>query len=303
MARTKEFADQHRRYSRVAAFYWEGAASEVEATLKGNPPQVVAAVVQAFGAGIKEEGHGQQDKADQFEMAKRLARMYAKGDLPGGKNLDTAFQTMEMAARFAREAGLSPRVRAETLIEAAGFRKDASEAPGLAANQRAQFLEDFARLTREALPVDPENDFAWYWKMRVAAVVTPRVEAVRAAKPPDQAVREARMLEETARYYREADDAMPLRFRAQFPWLGKERSAVEKLLPEALGKALAAAPNDPEAWMWQWALAEHYAANGSADLAEARKYVAAAAKAMPATTPPQFKTRVAQLRKELDERK
>jgi hypothetical protein len=117
-------------------------------------------------------------------------------------------------------------------------------------------------------------------------------------------VKEARLFEESGRYYREGDDALPLAQRANFKWVAKERADLEKLLKPALTDAIRVAPADPEVWKWQWALAEVLANESAPDkLAEARRLIAEAAKGVPPSAPPRDRDRIAQLRKDLNEHK
>jgi hypothetical protein len=303
LKRAREFAGQLRRYSPAAAALKEGKALETEVVLRGSPPELVNELIQVYQAGL--EKGSLQDKAAQFEIAKQLATWYGNGQLPGGKDLDASFQYLEKAATFAREAGLAAKVRAETLVEAGDLRRQMSEGAQDQPKKR-QYLEEFSDHTRQALALDPDHPFAWYWKVRVAAQLTPRVESVRAteAQGPGRQLAEVRILEESARYYREADDAMPFQQRVQFQWVPGRRAEVEKLAKPALAAAIQAAPADPDVWKWGWTLAEVLANDTAANsLAEARQRVAAAEKAAPKSAPQRDRDRIRQLRKDLDERK
>jgi hypothetical protein len=115
---------------------------------------------------------------------------------------------------------------------------------------------------------------------------------------------ETRIVEETARYYREVDDSMPVQARAQHQQIvTAQRAEVDALAKPALAKAIEDVPDDPDVWKWRWTLAEILATDQTADgLAQARKLADAAEAGMPRDVPPKEKDRIAQLRKELNDR-
>jgi serine/threonine protein kinase len=323
LGRAKEFADQIRRYSRVTAHFWDGLVLELEAKIRTNPPAVLAQIVQTYEAGLKEPAKSASEKLDQFEMGRRLASWYVGGQLAGGKDLDSAFKAMMAACKAGADGGVSPRLRADALSFAGDLRRQTAEAAkDKVVKHRA--LDEYADLVREAVNLDNEHQNAWYWKLRVAAMVTPRIEALRAAKPPDQSVREARIFEEGSRYFREVEDTIPFNFANQFPWRTQYRIDCETQLKLKLPEVLKTAPGDPDAWMWRWALAEALARDsGAGSLARARDLIAAAERTMPPKEDPdkvpapktdpdkvpsqktleRYRDRIVQLRKLLDDRK
>ncbi len=324
----KSRAGELRQFSPVAAALWEGSAMDL---LERYFPDDTApagmagaAIVKVFETGL--QGAGSKDLADQYEINKRLSGWYSGEKLPNGKDWNKAFQALDAAARNARDAGFDADLQAVTLADAAFCRIN-----GLAGlkdeAKQIQYREDLLDRFRRAVETAPAHPFAWFWKLKaVSEGCTPLGVALLKAEPdetPARLVKQARLLEEAARLYREVRATMPLDQEKNFPWVDKERKLVNEQAKLVLDKAIRAAPTDPDVWMWQWALGEIFAdaADSNPDAsAEARRRLAAAEKAMPAEPPhlpdetrqhyrdrkellQQYRERIAQLRKDLDKPK
>jgi serine/threonine protein kinase len=316
LKQTRALAGQLREFSPVSAALWEGAALDVEAGLM-NPynPEAGSEIVKVLKTGLT--GGTAAEKTDQYEIGRRLAGWYSGNRLPGGRpDYDAAFDAMDAAARAAREGGFDAEMQAQALSDASECRRkalllvEAKTAPLKPEDiaRKDKYLEDFVDRNRRAVEMAPDHRLAWWWKLQVASDGgTRRILALRRAEPDkskERTVKEARILEETARFYRESDNEMPFSMRPSFPWLDEQRKLIDKELKVVLDKAITETPADKDVWKWQWALAEAYARDdGSQSLAEARKRLAAAEASIPKTAPESANERVRQLRKELDARK
>jgi hypothetical protein len=320
----KKLAVDLRAYSRVTAALWEASAMDVEHYLKDATPEFNAEIVKVLEDGLK--GAGDKDLADQYEMGRRLWGWYTGGNLPGGKpNYDKAYQGMATAARAAAGVGMDADTVAGTLFEAAMCR-----VKGLPAEKddatKLQHRRDLLDCFRLAAETAPSHQYVWYWKILAASEgCMPLAIALVEAQPvetPERTVKEAKLLEEAARYYRDVKVTMPLAQGKNFPWFEKERKITSQKAKPALEKAIAAAPKDADVWMWHWGIAESIndAANGDVKgdaLAEAKKQIAAAEHDMPKEPPhidgetpqryrdrkelwQQYRDRISQLRKDLD---
>jgi hypothetical protein len=152
--------------------------------------------------------------------------------------------------------------------------------------KKQQYSEECADRFRRAVELAPDHVYAWYRKLQVAGEGgAPRLLALRKAQPaetPDRLAKEARALEEATRFYREADNEIPLAERPNYvKRLEEERQLLEKEAKVVLDKAIQQNPDDPDVWKWQWALAEALARDANAgSLAEARRRAAAAEKGL-----------------------
>jgi serine/threonine protein kinase len=325
LRQAKDAAGELRRYSPVSAALWEGSARDIEAGLKGYTPEAVKEIVQALEPGLTDGGPA--DKADQYEVGLRLAGWYSGGKLPGGVDWDAAGRAMDVAARAAGDAGLDLKVQADAYAAAGRCRVELLRGATDQAKKR-RYGEECVDRYRRAAELAPDHPYAWYWKLQVAAEGgVPRLLAARAAQPaetPDRLAKEARILEEATRYYREGDNEMPLAERPRYvKKVEDERQGLEKEAKVVLEKAIQQNPGDPDVWKWDWALAEALARDANpASLAEARRRVAAAEKGLwawqwaladtPATdldarlrfaAAERYRDQVAQLRKDLAGRK
>jgi hypothetical protein len=324
--RAKALAVELRRFNRVAAARYEGSAMDLERYVKEYTPEYGAEIVKVLEKGL--QGAGSADLTDQFEINRTLAGFYSGGNLPDGKDWDKAFHAMKAASRAAGEAGLDADILAKAFADAAFCRLNglATAKDDATRNRYRQGVLENFRMAFETAPSHPD---VWFWKLKAASEgCTPLGIALLAAEPqetPARVVKEARLLEEAARFYRDVKVTMPLAQVKNFPWIDGERKIVNQKAKPVLEKVTALAPNHSDVWMWQWALAEIFADSAAADsnpeaLAAAKQRIAAAEKAMPAEPPhlpgetrqryrdrkdvlQQFRDQISQLRKDLERQK
>jgi tetratricopeptide (TPR) repeat protein len=259
------------------------------------------ALRKAFEEGLKEQGRAQDVPYQAVLLSERAFILLVGYELP--KDLDQAYADACEIIKLGKGAAVDAGTRASGqgtagLVTWARWetakKKDKERL-------RAEAIEHF----REALKLAPNHGAAWEWKAYLAGALFS--DLPEEASDNDLVLRtDANLAEEASRWHQEAVRDIPAAYlkSEKYKWITeKYPNTKDRALP-ILRKAVKKLPRSPDAWKWNWRLAEllvHKKPKGkrAAVKEEALASITRAAGSLPKEVPLADKARVEELLKEL----